>query len=426
MNACILSIGDELVLGQTVDTNTAWIAKQMAAVGCEIVAHATVGDGQLEIETAIRELSQRADVLVISGGIGPTEDDLTRQALSAVLDAPLDRNDEWMAVLETYFARTNRKMPEINKVQAMIPRGATMIYNHAGTAAGVRARLGTCEIFSTPGVPKEMKAMFERDVLPWLVERGGGAVIASRILHTFGLGESAVGERLGALMTRGRNPSVGTTVSGGFVSLRLNVRAASREEADRQLNDTEAACREVMGELVFGRGDETLQGAVLTMLKAAPNQPTVATAESCTGGLLAKMLTDLPGSSAIFRYGWVTYANAAKTSELGVPEALLNDVGAVSEPVARAMAEGARQKSGSTYALAITGIAGPDGGTADKPVGTVWIALASASGTLVRRFNTFGDREMIRDRSAKMAITMLRYELLGKPFPFGTQFNAIA
>jgi nicotinamide-nucleotide amidase len=418
MNACILSIGDELVLGQTIDTNSAWLSKQLAGVGCDIVAHATVGDGQLQIETAIRELSQRADVLIISGGIGPTEDDLTRQALAAVLDVPLERNEEWIAALEAFFARSSRKMPEINKVQAFIPRGATMIYNHAGTAAGIRATLGTCEVFSTPGVPKEMKAMFERDVLPYLRQRSGGAVIASRLLHSFGLGESAVGERMGALMTRGRNPSVGTTVANGFVSLRLNVRAASSEEAQRQLDDTEAACRAALGDLIFGQGEDTLPAAVLGLMCNKPDKFTIATAESCTGGLLSKMLTDVPGCSPCFHYGWVTYANEAKTTQLGVPKELFDTHGAVSEPVARAMAIGARDRANANYALAITGVAGPDGGTAEKPVGTVWIALATAGDVQARRFNMHGDREMIRDRAAKMALTMLRFKLLGKEMPF--------
>jgi nicotinamide-nucleotide amidase len=418
MNACILSIGDELVLGQTVDTNSAWLSQQLAAVGCDVVAHATVGDDQSATEIAIRELAQRADALIITGGIGPTEDDLTRQALAAVLDAPLEANETWMAHLRAFYAKVGRVMPEINKVQALIPRGATMIFNHAGTAAGIRARVGTCEVFSTPGVPKEMKAMFARDVLPWATEKGGGAVVASRVLHTFGVGESAVAERLGPLMTRGRNPSVGTTVSGGIVSLRVNVRAASSRSAHLQLDETEAACRAALDDLIFGKDEDTIPQVVIAMMGQKPDHDTIATAESCTGGLLSKMITDVSGSSRFFKYGWITYANEAKTSELGVPEELLTEHGAVSEPVALAMADGARKRAGATYALSITGIAGPDGGTPEKPVGTVWIALASPDGTTARKFHMPGDREMVRDRTAKMALTLLRFKLLGKPLPF--------
>jgi nicotinamide-nucleotide amidase len=422
MNACILSVGDELILGQTVDTNSAWLSRQLAAEGCDIVAHATVGDSQLAIETAIRELSQRADVLLITGGLGPTEDDLTRQAMAAAMDVPLEQSQVWMAVLATYFARSNRPMPQINTIQAMIPRGATMLHNYAGTAAGIRATLGMCEVFIMPGVPKEMTAMFTRDALPWIVTKTGGAVVASRTLHTFGLGESTVAEKLGPLMMRSRNPSVGTTVSNGFVSLRLNVRAASREDGLRQLDETESACRRALGDVVFGSDDQTLSQAVAQLLVSDPaaqkSTGGVATVESCTGGLLAKMLTDLPGSSRYFRQGWVTYSNEAKTKLVNVDAALIDQHGAVSEPVAIAMAQGGRTLSGSAYALAITGIAGPDGGTPDKPVGTVWIALATPASTIARRFLFTGDRDTIRDRAAKMALTMLRFQLLGKPVPF--------
>lgn len=418
MNAIILSVGDELVLGQTVDTNSAWLSAQLAAVGCGVVAHFTVPDDQAAIERAIRLAAAQCDLLLISGGLGPTEDDLTRQALAAVMEAPLELNAEWLAELEKFFTARGRPMPESNRIQAMIPRGAKMIFNTAGTAAGIHAALPTCHVFVMPGVPKEMKAMFERDVLPHVRSASGGAVILSRTLHTFGLGESAIGERLGNLMQRGRNPSVGTTISGGVVSLRVNARFPSRAEALEQLERTCDACRAALGSLIYGRDQQTLAEVVGGMLKSAAGAPTVATAESCTGGLLGKMLTDVPGSSAYYGFGWVTYANRAKEQQLGVPSELLEKHGAVSEPVVTAMANGARQRSGSTYALAISGVAGPDGGTPAKPVGTVCIALGHPDGCAARTFNFPGDREMVRERSAKMALTLLRYHLLGTRTPF--------
>jgi competence/damage-inducible protein CinA-like protein len=418
MNAIILSIGDELVLGQTVDTNSAWLSARLAEVGLGVLAHATVADDQAAIEEAIREGATRCDALIISGGLGPTADDLTRQALAAVMGQPLDMNRRWLEELEKFFAARKRLMPEANRIQAMIPRTATMIFNTAGTAAGIEARVGDCRVFVMPGVPKEMKIMFERDVLPHLRDAGGGAAIVSRTLHTFGLGESAVAEMLGDLMTRGRNPSVGTTVSNGIVSLRVNSRFGSVREAWDKLEATVGECRRALGALIYGEDEQTLQAVVGRVLKSAPSSPTVATAESCTGGLLGKMLTDLPGSSAYYRFGWVTYANQAKEEQLGVPAATLQEYGAVSEPVVRAMAEGARTRAKSTYALSISGIAGPDGGTAAKPVGTVCIALAHPSGTEARSFLFPGDREFIRDRSAKMALTMLRYHMLGEKTPF--------
>lgn len=426
MNAIILSVGDELVLGQTVDTNSAWLSAQLAAVGCGVAAHVTVPDDQTRIEAAIRSASVQCDILLISGGLGPTEDDLTRQALAAVIGAPLEPDARWLAELEKFFSARGRPMPASNRVQAMIPRGAEMIFNTAGTAAGIHAILpsGTapvstsCHVFVMPGVPKEMKIMFERDVISFIRAASGGAVILSRTLHTFGMGESAVAERLGDLMRRGRNPSVGTTVSQGVVSLRVNSRFASRDEAEVQLERTANQCRAALGTLIYGHDDQSLAEVVGTMLKSAPGAPTVCTAESCTGGLLGKMLTDMPGSSSYFGYGWVTYANRAKEQLLGVPAGLLEQHGAVSEPVVKAMANGARQRSGSTYALAISGIAGPDGGTAAKPVGTVCIALAGPDDCQPRTFLFPGDREMIRDRSAKMALTLLRYHLLGETPPF--------
>lgn len=416
MNAFILSVGDELVLGQTVDTNSAWISQQLAAIGFPVVAHATVGDDQTDIERVIRTAADSCDVLIVSGGIGPTEDDLTRQALAAVLGTPLTTNQAWVDHMRAHFASRGRPMPERNLVQALIPDGAAGIRNTAGTAMGVRARVGRCEVFAVPGVPKEMKAMLARDVLPYCHEHGGGAVILQETLHTFGLGESAIGERLGELMQRGRNPSVGTTVANGLVSLRVNCRATSAEQGRRDLDATVAACEAALPGLIFGRGADTLPGVVMRLLNDRPT--TIATAESCTGGWIAKLLTDQPGSSRYFLQGWVTYTNASKTEQLGVREETLAAHGAVSEPVVMEMAEGARQRAGTDVALAVSGIAGPDGGTEAKPVGTICFALAHAGGTLTRTLGMFGDRDMVRDRSAKMMLTFLRCHLLGRQLPF--------
>jgi nicotinamide-nucleotide amidase len=382
-----------------------------------------VGDEQRGIEEAIRESARRCDYLVVSGGLGPTADDLTRQAVAAVLDQPLELNEWWLVRLEAFFKERKRRMPDCNRIQAMVPRGSGMIDNATGTAAGLDCVVGSggCRVFVLPGVPKEMKEMFRSYVLPVIAKSSGGVVILSRSLHTFGLGESAIAELLGALMDRARNPSVGTTVSQGIVSVRINSRFGSRVEAQRQLVATEQECRSVLGELVFGVDDQTLPQAVAELLGAGMS---VTTAESCTAGLLAKMLTEVAGSSKYFKQGWITYCNEAKAEMLGVGESLLEQHGAVSEAVVGAMARGALERAGASYGLAISGIAGPEGGTAQNPVGTVCIGVASAGptaeavGLAVRRFCFPGDREMIRDRSAKMALTMLRFELLGKRMPF--------
>jgi nicotinamide-nucleotide amidase len=426
MKSLILSIGDELVLGQTIDTNSAWLSQQLAAVGCDIAGHATVPDDQAMIENAIRTAASQCDVLIISGGIGPTEDDLTRQALGVVLGVDLEMNQIWLTRLQEFWSKRGGTMPEINKIQAMIPRGATMIDNTAGTAAGIRATLnGHCDVFVMPGVPREMKVMFTKDVLPHVKQRGGGAVILSRTLHTFGMGESAVAEKLGPLMKRNRTPSVGTTVANNIVSLRINARYPSLAEAADHMEQTTTACEAALGDLIFGRDEKTLPHVIADLLRSGENKITVATAESATGGLLAKMLTDLPGSSSFFTQGWITYSNLSKYERLGVPTDVINVYGAVSENVAEAMAKSARRLAKSTYALSIVGTAGPDGGGPTKPVGTTCIALAKPdpadrTATLIdkRTFQLAGDREMIRDRACKMALTMLRFELLGKPLPF--------
>ena len=451
MNAIILSIGDELVLGQTIDTNSAWLSQQLAQVGIPVSAHMTVGDDQKAIEAAILDAAQAADILLISGGIGPTPDDLTRQALSSVLDRPLELNEKWLEQLHEFFTARGRRMPEMNRIQAMIPRSAEVIWNHNGTAAGIKAdfriRLeeedgtmidNTCRIFVMPGVPKEMRLMFERSILPRLKENSSGGVILSKTLHTFGQGESTIAELLGPLMDRSRNPSVGTTVSAGIVSVRINSRFDSKPEAEHRLTDAAAACYSALGDLIFGEDDTTLPQSVAALLTSPPSgfvavtmptpenkmltvstrAATVATAESCTGGLLAKMLTDIPGSSAWFKQGWVTYSNESKEALLNVPAGLIEQFGAVSEAVVKVMANSARARARCDYALAISGIAGPSGGSSDKPVGTVCIALAHPKGVQTRTFLFPGDREMIRDRSAKMALTMLRFHLLNKPLPF--------
>jgi nicotinamide-nucleotide amidase len=444
MNAIILSTGDELVLGQTVDTNSAYLSRELASVGLAVRAHLTVGDSQDDIATALEESVGRADFILITGGIGPTEDDRTRHALADLLRQPLEPNPQWLERLQSFFTRLGRTMPETNKIQAMLPRGVKMLDNTCGTACGMDATYQSpdqktiCRIFVMPGVPKEMKEMFRLSVRPQLETAGRGGVILSRTLHTFGLGESTVAEKLGDLMNRTRNPSVGTTVSNGIVSLRINARFPNRDEAQTQLDATDQACRAALGDIIFGADDETLPQVVarlLTHRQSAIGNPqskpyTVTTAESCTGGLLAKYLTDTPGSSDYFKQGWVVYANDTKRERLGVPTEVLNLYGAVSEPVVQHLARNARRLAKSTFALAISGVAGPTGGSPAKPVGTVCIALAYAPATaqgpgqhmdsdyLTRTFTFTGDREMIRDRSAKMALTLLRFHLLGKPLPF--------
>ncbi len=419
MTAIVVSIGDELVLGQTVDTNSSWLSRELATIGIAVARHITVPDDLAAIQSVISNSAPQCDILLINGGLGPTKDDLTREALARALNVPLDLNADCLQKLEDFFSQRRRPMPPSNRVQAMIPRGAKVLDNTAGTAPGIDAQLHSCRIFAMPGVPSEMKIMFRNSVLPILVNSNteSAAVILSRTLHTFGVGESTIGERLGDLMDRSRNPSVGTTVSFGVVSIRINARFPNRDQASSELEQTAEQCLAALGDLIYGADDQTLPSVVAHLLTADKIQ-TVATAESCTGGLLAKMLTDIPGSSRYFQKGWITYSNQAKTDLLDVPPQLLAQDGAVSESVVRAMAQAARQKSAASFALAISGVAGPDGGTPAKPVGTVYIALAESDKVTAQTFNFPGDREAIRDRSAKMALSLLRFRLLRKIPPF--------
>lgn len=426
LNALILSVGDELTLGQTVDTNSAWLSRRLAGIGVDIAGHMTVPDSREAIAAAIRQGASAVDVLIVSGGLGPTEDDLTREALADAMGVDLVRDEAAMATLKGFFERLNRPMPQRNEVQAYVPRGARAIPNPNGTAPGLAATIGNCRIAVMPGVPKEMFAMWADSIEPELAKAAGGAVVLSRTLHTFGMGESSVAQKLGELMMRQRNPSVGTTVSQGIVSLRLNVRAGSVAEAKAQLDATHRECVEKLGLLIYGADDETLAQVVARMLRGgnpAGKSYKVTVAESCSGGLLAKYLTDIPGSSAYFTHGFVCYSNEAKTQLLGVDAEWIAKHGAVSEQVASAMARGALKASGADLAVSITGIAGPDGGTPTKPVGTVCMGLAwrGAEGEALANTRSFvfpGDREMIRDRSAKMAMSLLRFHMLKEACPF--------
>ncbi|MEO0514755.1 MAG: competence/damage-inducible protein A [Planctomycetota bacterium] len=416
MNAILLSIGDELALGQTVDTNSAWAAARLATLGISTILHETVSDDQDLIAASIGWASTKADLIVISGGLGPTEDDLTRQALAQTMGVELEVDPESMTTLESFFASRGYQMAERNRVQAMCPVGATMIPNNCGTAPGIRATVNRAEIFVTPGVPREMKAMIEASVIPAveakLDQTGDGSrdVILTTKINTFGLGESDAAEKLGDLMQRDRNPVVGTTVANGICSIRIRAEYPDADEAQRQLDDTTQQVEAILAPTVFGRDETTLQSALVQLLLR--ESKTVATAESCTGGMIGSLLTDIPGSSAAYLGGWVTYTNQLKTSQLGVRPGVIEAHGAVSQEVVIAMAEGAKQRSGADYAVAVSGVAGPGGGTEDKPVGTVWIALATPQGTTARLARLIGNRASIRDRAAKCALQMIRLTLL--------------
>ena len=425
MNAIILSIGDELVLGQTVDTNSAWLAAKLAELGIACLQHQTVADDAEATTRAVTQAAKLTDVVLITGGLGPTGDDLTRQALASAMGVELVEDAQRVAELEAFFARRGRPMPQVNRVQALHPAGTVTISNTNGTAPGIKGDLDGATLYVMPGVPSEMRAMYEAAIEPELAElaaaaAGGGRVILSTKINTFGWGESHVAEALGELMARDRNPKVGTTVANGYVSVRVRSEAADRGQASDALDDTIRQINERLGAIVFGTDDESLEAAVVSLLERRGRR--LVTVESCTGGLLAEMVTNVPGCSAVYPGGWVVYSNVLKMQQLDVPRQVIDEQGAVSEKTVRLLAEHALRKADADVSLSVSGVAGPGGGTEDKPVGTVWIGMGMRSESSTDRIDTSaiclrlnGDREAIRDRSAKSALQLLRFHLMDQP-----------
>lgn len=411
--ATILSVGTELTSGITADANAAWLAQALGAVGIIVIEVAVVPDDERAIADGLRRLSSAADVLIVTGGLGPTPDDVTRNGLARAMDVPLVQREELVATIRAYFTSRGRDMPDSNLLQAMLPESAAAIPNARGTAPGIWARIGQADVFVLPGVPDEMRSMFNDGVAPLLrAGEGCGGVVRWRTLKCFGAGESDMGERLGELMARDRNPLVGITAHEAVMTVRLRAAAGSIGAAEAMLDETARAARERLGIWVFGEGDETLADAAARLLR--DSGLTIAVAESCTGGVLATRLTDVPGSSAYFMEGFVTYSYESKSSTLGVPAELITEHGAVSAPVASAMAEGCRRAAGTDIALSTTGIAGPSGATPTKPIGLVYLGLADASGTQTRevRLGAHLTREQVRDRAVKAALDWLRRSLM--------------
>ncbi len=409
--ASVISIGNEILSGQTVDTNALYLSGKLLSIGIPVVSSYTAGD---DINLIVRMLglaSEDADLVLVTGGLGPTDDDVTRQALAKFLGVELQLKSELLEKIQNMFAHRERPMPERNKIQAYIPVGAKAIKNNLGTAPGIRAESADKLYFVMPGVPSEMKQIFEESVFPELKKFASKQAIVVLKLRCFGAGESVIAEKLGELMQRGRNPLINCTVHYGVVTLHIIVATAEgKGQAQEMAGKCEKMLRNALGELIYGTGEQTL--AEVVGAKLAQQKKTIAVAESCTGGTLAKLLTDIPGASRYFTYGWVTYSNAAKIKELGVEADLIEKEGAVSERTAEAMAQGARKRAGTDFAIGITGIAGPDGGSEHKPVGLVYISVSSDGSCETKRFVFVAhSRDFIRLQAAQTALNMLRLKL---------------
>lgn len=411
MVAEIVSVGTELLMGQTVDTNAATVSATLPTIGYRVLFRQTVGDNLERLTQTLKLALSRADVVITIGGLGPTMDDLTREGIAAALDEPLILDHQIQQELQEKFQR--RGYPMVSSVlrQAYRPACARPLPNPNGTAPGLIVEKEGKVIIALPGPPAELVPMLQDYVLPYLRERAGEApgVIMSRILRVCGMGESLVEDRIKELM-QGSNPTVAPYAKTGEVHLRITASAPTSEQARAMIETVEAQIRQRLGNAVYGVDDQTIEQVVMENLWA--KGATLAVAESCTGGLIGHRLTEVPGSSRALLGVVVAYSNALKTALLGVSEETLQLYGAVSEPTARAMAEGVRRLTGADYGVATTGIAGPTGGTPEKPVGLVYVAVASAGGVRVAEYRFLGRRSEVKWRAAQAALVMLREELL--------------
>ncbi|MFT3879202.1 MAG: competence/damage-inducible protein A [Gemmatales bacterium] len=418
MKVELISIGSELTTGRNLDTNSQWLSRQLQAQGFPVRFHTTLADDLDENIAAFRVAAERADLIISTGGLGPTQDDLTREVLAAVAGVELVFHQPSLDAIQALFKRFGREMTERNRVQAYFPSGAEPIPNPVGTAPGIwfevaRTGRSPAVFVALPGVPREMHHLFEKKVMPRLLSHfpDQAGIILERKLNTFGLGEAAVEENLLDLTKRGHIPEVGITASDATISLRIFGTGKDQAEAEAQIAPVEAIIRERLGTLVFGVGDEELQHAVAAL--AAQKNKTLAVAESLTGGLIMNRLCHIPGISAHFLGGCVAYANEAKTSQLGVPAELIAQHGAVSAEVAEAMARGAKERFGADLAVSSTGIAGPGGGSDAKPVGLAYIGVAGPNGVTHYKVNAISQHRLdVMNRVAKMALNALRLSLL--------------
>jgi nicotinamide-nucleotide amidase len=412
MKACIVAVGSEMLTPFRVDTNSLFVTERLNEIGYDVRLKAVVADNIVELAQVIAGALAWADLLVVTGGLGPTEDDLTRDAVAQVLDVPFDLDEAVVERIRARFARRGMTMPENNRRQAMVPRGATMIENANGTAPGLWLEHGPTKIVLLPGPPREMKPMLDaviRDRIP-----ASGAGLFRRVLRISGRAESDVDAQAGPIYRRwlAQVPPISTTILAmlGQIELHLTAAAAVRADADAALDSAVQELERALGPAVFSTDGRPLEAVVGDLLRA--KQITIAVAESCTGGLLASRLTDVPGSSDYFDRGVVCYSNESKTDLLGVPADLIRNVGAVSEPVAVGMASGVRDRAGTHVGVGVTGIAGPGGGSEEKPVGTVSIAVVIGRQVKARTFQFMGNRELVKFQAAQSALNMVRLMLL--------------
>ena len=406
MTAEIIAVGSELLTPQRVDTNSLFLTDQLNGLGVEVVTKSVVGDDLDRLADAVRRAVSRSEIVVLCGGLGPTEDDLTRDAVAAALDRKLIYHPEIAEVLEQRFAQLKRKMVEVNKRQAFLVEGAEMLPNDRGTAPGQWIEDSGSYAMLLPGPAHEMKAMFTRQCLPRLARIVPRQAIRTLVLRVTGMPESDLDQLIAPVYKKYENPTTTILAAAGDLQIHLRARCSTEGEAAALLVEVGGPIELLLGDRIYSRNGQSLEEVVGDRLRERHN--TLSVAESCTGGMLGERITSVPGSSAYFLGGFVTYASRMKVEWLGVPEETIAEFGAVSKETAEAMALGARRRTGSTYALAITGVAGPDSGGEKTPVGAIYVGLADAAGCQVLHRQFIGDRTRIRQFATQMALDMLR------------------
>ena len=407
----IVSTGSELLLGQIVNTNAPYLAKKLNELGYDAVYQTTVGDNRSRMASVLSIALERADIVITSGGLGPTLGDITKEVSSQLLNRKMLLHEPSVEHIRGFFERRRLTMTDNNMRQAMMPEGAIVVKNERGTAPGVIIEHENKTIIHLPGPPMELEHMFENGILPYLSGRfGGQGIIVSKVLRTYGLGESSLEERIRDFLLIQKNPTIALLARSGEIHVRLTAKGESEESARALIGELEPRIRERIGEFVFGTDEQKLEEVAGKELTA--RKYTIALAESCTGGAVTARLTDVPGSSSYLIGSVVSYSNQIKRDVVGVPEAVLQAKGAVSEETARAMAEGIRSRFGADIGVGITGIAGPDGGTKQKPVGLVHIAVAGPQGTIAGEERFVGQRNVVRTRASNAALAMIRHYLI--------------
>jgi nicotinamide-nucleotide amidase len=410
LSAEIIAIGSELLTPRFKDTNSLYLTEQLNAIGIAVTMKTIVGDNENYLEDAVRHSLARTPILITIGGLGPTEDDVTRKVVARVLQRQLVLNDDILSKLQRRFKARGVEMPPNNARQALVPTGADILENNNGTAPGLWIVAEKNHVILLPGPPSELKPMFEESCMPRLHEMSGGSALARSVFRTAGLPESLLDARIAPIYTKYKNPETTVLAKPGQVEVRLTARGRNREEAERLLKELGDQIDRELEDYIFARSEQSLEeivGMYLVMKNA-----TISTAESCTGGMVAERLTDVPGSSRYFMSGVISYSNESKMELAGIPPLLLEMQGAVSAEVARGLAEGIRVRAGTTIGVGVTGIAGPGGGSPEKPVGTVFIAVATPKGTEHRQFLFPGGRDRVRWQASQAALDMVRRELM--------------